>query len=392
MSRRARAVRAASAARSFRGALAIAGALVVVCSVGAAACSGDEPEATPADGTGGSSGGEGGGDFATGQSAGSGLSPDAACATAVEQGTPVPTTLFIMFDKSGSMLDDQKWAGAKAALIAFFQDDDSAGLRVALRFFPDDAPVPGCNEQACSVEACAQPLVEAGELTSKPASDDPQQKALVDAVNSRKPGGETPMYPALAGATQWATAYAKPKEGTENTVVLLVTDGEPNGCNESITDIAALAATAHAEAGVITHVVGMQGANEAQLDAIAKAGGTNEAFLIGAGASVHTELLAAMKKITKTQLACVFAMPESSEPGTEVDPDFVNVTYSSAGAAPETLGQVASAAACGPGGGWYYDDPADPAILSLCPATCDAVQGDPDAKIEILLGCATQVK
>jgi hypothetical protein len=31
----------------------------------------------------------------------------------------------------------------------------------------------------------------------------------------------------------------------------------------------------------------------------------------------------------------------------------------------------------------------DPTRIVLCPAMCDVVRADPDAKLEILLGCAT---
>lgn len=103
-----------------------------------------------------SSGSGGSGGFITGSGGGGGISNE--CASAVIEGDPIPVTMYIMFDKSGSMLFDQKWTGAKTALIAFFQDSDSAGLSVALRFFPDDDPVAGCNDVACSASACAAPL------------------------------------------------------------------------------------------------------------------------------------------------------------------------------------------------------------------------------------------
>jgi hypothetical protein len=352
----------------------------------------------------GASGGPGGSDAAGAGAAGSDddvdfgsgggsgdpiIDESSACATSVTEGVHIPVTMYIMFDKSGSMLEDQKWAGSKAALIAFFQDEDSAGLRIALRFFPDDDPVAGCNEAACSVEACSQPLVEAGELNPYPAVDDPHQKALVEAVESRQPNGQTPMYAALAGAETWARAHAAPSEGTEKTVVVLVTDGEPNGCNEDIGAIAALAGEAAAE-GVLTYAIGMAGSNEGQLDQVAAAGNTDSAFFIGQG-SVHTELVAALKKIKKSQLACTFALPEAAEAGEQVDPHEVNVNYTDGSGKKSTLGQVSSASGCGTAGGWYYDDPEDPAIVALCPGTCDAVQADADASIQIVLGCATQV-
>jgi len=376
---------------STRGVLAAGGLAGTLVAAGLAACSGDggtSNETTP-----GSTGaGTGGTEFTSGSTSGSsGIDPDAACATAVEQGKTLPVTMFIMFDKSGSMLDDQKWAQASAALIAFFQDDASAGLSVALRFFPDDAPAAGCNETACSVDACSQPLVDAGELTAATAANDPQQKALVEAVQSKTPSGQTPMFAALGGPEKSATPRAASSQAGDKTVVILVTDGEPNGCNEDVAAIAGLAGDASATAGVLTYAIGMDGANKTQLDQIAALGKTDAAIVIGKG-KVNSELVAALKKIKKTQIACAFAMPQPADVGSSVDPGEVNVNYTSGIGALSTIGQVPGASACGSGGGWYYDDPEAPTLITLCPSTCDEVQADPDAKIDILLGCATVVK
>src|SRR5262245_23249457 len=123
-----------------RSAAALSIALVVA-ACGLAACADDGANETATSGSGTSGGGMGPSGSGTG-----GISN--ACAEAVITPEQAPLTMYIMFDKSGSMLFDQKWAGAVSALIAFFQDPDSAGLNVALRFFPDDAPTAGCNEVA----------------------------------------------------------------------------------------------------------------------------------------------------------------------------------------------------------------------------------------------------
>ena len=48
--------------------------------------------------------------------------------------------------------------------------------------------------------------------------------------------------------------------------------------------------------------------------------------------------------------------------------------------------------ACGTNGkGWYYDDPDAPKTINLCPSSCEQVQNDPNAKLEIVLGCDTVV-
>ena len=354
-----------------------------------AGCGGDPEGSGGAGATTGAGAGQGtgGGFLATGGSSGTGEFD--ACASAAIQVDRIPVQMYIMFDKSGSMLEDQKWAGATAALTAFFQDSDSAGLNVALRFFPDDEPVSGCNESACNVQACATPLVDVGELNASPAYADPQQAALVDAVQSRSPAGQTPMYAALAGATSWATAHA-----SENlrTVVVLVTDGEPNGCNEDPNAIAALAGDAHASDEVLTYAIGMAGADIAQLNLVAAAGGTDKAFVVGQG-SVHKDLVDALQSIGTAPIGCVMAVPESSTVGEEVDPALVNITFTPGeGETPETIPQVSGMAACDASGGWFYDDPNSPGTIELCPTTCESIQGIPGGQLEIVLGCETVIK
>ena len=73
-----------------------------------------------------------------------------------------------------------------------------------------------------------------------------------------------------------------------------------------------------------------------------------------------------------------------------IDPAKVNVNFTSGGTS-ETFSQVGSAAECGAAGGWYYDSATNPTKITLCPSTCTTVQSDKNAKIEILLGCATQI-
>ena len=116
---------------------------------------------------GGVGGGTGGGigiDGALGAagSAGTGmLDPDASCANDVRQGGIVQVNMLVMFDRSGSMDDEidnnqTRWDAASTALKAFFQDANSAGMDVALRFFPHDQPAAGCNNDDCDENACAQ--------------------------------------------------------------------------------------------------------------------------------------------------------------------------------------------------------------------------------------------
>ena len=61
--------------------------------------------------------------------------------------------------------------------------------------------------------------------------------------------------------------------------------------------------------------------------------------------------------------------------------------YGCQGAPPaQQFTRVNDAAAC-VAGAFYYDDNANPTTIILCPATCSTAQADPNAKIQVLLGC-----
>ncbi|MEP7122815.1 MAG: vWA domain-containing protein [Byssovorax sp.] len=317
------------------------------------------------------------------------IDPGSACATSTVQANLTPVDLFILFDRSASMAYKSKWSAATAALTSFFQSPSSAGLGVALRFFPED----GCDNMSCNAVACGQPLVPFGRLLSTSAPGDAQEQALVAVSSSKMPpateingGGGTPLTPALSGAESWATNYLGQKPG-DRVAVILVSDGEVNGCDPDPASMAKIVASAHA-AGVDTFAVGLAGYFEAQMNALAAAGGTGQAFFIGK-TDVELDLLTALQTIQQKQVSCALPMPQAA-PGKVVDPTLVNVDYTPEGGVAGLLGQVKSAAACGAAGGWYYNDPAAPTQIVLCPNTCATVQADPVAKIEIILGCLTQ--
>jgi hypothetical protein len=300
------------------------------------------------------------------------------CASESIEAELLPLTMFIAFDKSGSMGDNNKWNDATAALKGFFADPTAADLEVALRFFPQG----GCSENECDVSACATPQVNVGALTADPAPMDAQEQALINAINNTSPGGGTPISAALQGGIQWGTQYLA-QNPDHKVVVILVTDGEPQGCQENIGQIANIAAQGLAQ-NVPTYAVGLQGSNEGQLTQITTAGGGTP-FFIGNG-NAEAELLAALQAIRGEALACEIPIPEPTMG--DFNPELVNVEYTpGGGGTPQTIGKVPDAASCGSSGGWYYDDPANPQTIMLCPASCDTVKVDPDGAIKVVLGC-----
>jgi hypothetical protein len=360
---------------------------------------------------------------------------DAACGTGMASASLKPVNMFVVFDRSSSMNNcgsgmgggmmgggmmgggdtgcetgPTRWELAATALTQFFQDPGAADLGVALRFYPHDLPVAGCasdmgggmmggepdmdagTAMGCNINSCAMPLVDMGVLKADPAPADAHEAALVNAVMTSVPGmsGQgTPTFVALSGAAQWSLAYqqANPEQ---RTVIVLVTDGEPNGCNTDIDAIAGVAADALATADVRTYAIGLAvGADF--LNTIAVAGGTEQAFVVNDGATATADLLAALNAIRGMALACDFPVPSSTTSGMAIDPGLINVNFTSTAGGEVELGMVASAADCGTQQAWYYDDPMMPTRIILCPESCTTVTGDLNASIAILAGCKPRI-
>lgn len=309
------------------------------------------------------------------------------CAAEVITTRLAPVNLFLMVDRSGSMALDGKWTLATGALRTFLRDPRAEGLRVGLRFFSDDEPMVGCTMQGCSIDACAEPLVDFGSLATASGDVDVHETRLLDALDKTFPrsGLGTPIYPALGGALQRAGIYQS-EHPTEKTVVVFVTDGEPNGCNQDIHDISALAADAHAAFGVLTYAIGLEGSNEAQMDEIAGAGQTNAGIFIRSSGSAEQELLNALNAIRGQTMSCDFALPAVGSGVGTMDVDKVNITLQ-AKDAQTALYQVESETACSAGGAaWYYDDPSAPRRIHLCPSACEMASGQ-GRSLELEVGC-----
>jgi hypothetical protein len=82
---------------------------------------------------------------------------------------------------------------------------------------------------------------------------------------------------------------------------------------------------------------------------------------------------------------CEFAMPEPPD-GQVINLDDIRVKYVRGDGSVEALAPVSGPGAC-TDTGWYFDDPAAPTEIRLCPGACQRVQGDPDARLEVELGC-----
>ncbi|HYQ44815.1 MAG TPA: VWA domain-containing protein [Polyangiaceae bacterium] len=251
------------------------------------------------------------------------------------------------------------------------------------------------NSTVCEVANYAAPASAIAALPGAAAG-------LVSSIEAQSPSGDTPTGPALSGALQQASAWAK-AHPDHRVVAVLATDGLPTNCTpDTIDGVAALAkAGVNANPSISTFVIGVFNqddvANGAQtnLDQIARQGGTNKAFIVNTQKDVTTQFQDALDAIRGARLACQYQIPEPTSGGT-LDYGQVNVALTN-GTQKSVVYYVKNQAACDPTtGGWYYDvEPSagTPTKIIACPTTCSAFEAAPNgASVGIALGCETIVK
>lgn len=313
-------------------------------------------------------------------------SPDV-CVAQTFAAQPVSVSLYLMIDRSGSMQEGNKWGQTMSALRQFVRAPEADGLRVALRFFGDDEPVVGCSQHECSRAACAQPLVEAAALAASDGASDLQESALVEILEHTSPlsGFGTPIYPALGGALDWARDY-RTTHNDEDVAVVLVTDGEPNGCDTNIDHISGLALDAFTTHGVRTYAIGLQGSNERQLQQIAAAGHTREGIFIGANNDAEQQLLAALHGIRTRAVGCDFLLPKPAS-GATGDTETLNLVMQLPSGDAQMYRVEEPRACTGDGLGFYFDDPDAPERIHLCPGACALSSSQTEARLSVVMGC-----
>ena len=327
--------------------------------------------------------------------------------TMTEVKTPAPVAVYIMQDQSLSMLGP-KWTSVQQAIQQFTTNPMSAGMDVALKFFAEG------NLLDCTGMDYTTPDVAMGAL---PMNAQP----INDSVNMHGPSTVTPIEPALRGGITFCETY-EAAHPNEKCVLVFITDGSPDFCDGSATDLAMVAADGAAK-GVPTFTVGMDGADFNMLNGIAAGGGTDctpmtpgaadQACDVRGGTQAFVDALNTIRgtistfvttqHVQTTALACEFQIPKPPD-GMQFDRTKVNVRLTAMGT-PTDFAHVMSAADCANFGdqGWYYDDPNTPTKIDVCSNTCATIKaatggdsttmtGAPvgDApRVDVLLGCAT---
>ena len=304
------------------------------------------------------------------------------CNEASQHARRSPLDIYVMLDRSGSMAWNiygstvggggnnpaSRWYQVKEAIVAFVTDPLSAGIGVGLNYFSGDQ---------CSVDAYRNPAVGFGLLPEL-------APAIESSLNANSPSGGTPTRPALQGALEFAKERAD-EHPDHTVVVVLATDGQPEGCsNNTVASVASVAADYADHHGIKTFVIGISTA-PADLDAVAQAGGTGKAFMV-TGEDVAQEFIDAMNDIRGASLPCEYEIPAPPNPGDELDYENIRLRFKAIGGATTEIDNVGAQANCG-AGGFHYDDPVNPTKIVLCPETCQLVRTDDEAVMDILFAC-----
>jgi hypothetical protein len=309
------------------------------------------------------------------------------CAAQAYEGEAIPLDIYIMFDQSGSMLNDvgglTRLDAIERATTTFLRDSASAAISVGVGYFGFQ-PI---GQTTCSPDDFASPSVA---VTL-------DHEAVLRSLAEREPTGETPTGAAIRGACSYAKGWKESHAG-HSVVLLLLTDGEPKApmscssgtCCPTLDDAVKAAADCRSgKPGISTYVLGV-GPFLDNLQQIAQAGGTDHAYLIG-DQNVEQKVLQALNSIRgDASIPCELQLPEPNG-NAPLDYGRVNVAYQDSSCALSTIYNVVGEASCdGVAGGWYYDDPLAPSSVKLCGASCDQVSA-PGGRLAFTVGCETKV-
>jgi histone H3/H4 len=236
--------------------------------------------------------------------------------------------------------------------------------------------------------------------------------ALIKTISDERfqGGFGTHIEGALRGLSSFTTAHARDvaKPAGRATIGILMTDGEPNGCEGNIDRLAKI---------VEDHVTATNG--EIKMFFIGETGAllsSLEKYAVKGGAAAHSDycgsgpkpchywdvgdgqpeaLASALSSIVgqatvENPIPCTFKVPEPPA-GLTFDAAKVNVKFTEKNGTPVSLFRVANAAACNAeDGGWHYDNADAPTQVLLCQKSCTDVSESAGAQIKVEFGCESR--
>ena len=285
---------------------------------------GSEPRAQSA-GAGGSAGKSGAG--AVGGGGGQGGAPsNKTCSVERPAATNVASTIWMVVDGSGSMVEmlgeKSRWAALREALL-----DNSSGV---IRSVPQarwglalyDGPLPGGTTGVILPDGGTfMPALPPATTCPRLVSVDPKNDNFA-AINAAYPldplGGSTPTDTAIAAVATKIMAASKSE--SMPTIIVLATDGQPNDfCSTAAVPPdtrpnVIMAVQKLAAAGVKTYVISLAGADQQltdHLNQVAQAGNSGKPLFVPSNKS---QLIESLRQIVASEPSCDVTLSKAIEP------------------------------------------------------------------------------
>ena len=340
---------------------------------------------------------------------------ESACAGWSTEGENLPAVLFIVNDVSGSMeqdapgSNDSKWSITHEALTSAL-DNLPASTAVGLLSYPNVGDNTGESNTPRDIDEC----VATNELVTIDvlgADGSAQRNQLQESLDTAQTGGGTPTHDAyrhglINGMLPYTTSFSR--------FMLIITDGQPTYAQNCVgtgsvdqdpptpTQPIVDEIQSAAAMGIRTFIIGSPGSEEGHMTGedyrpwmshAAVVGGTAPAGCDEDGPNYcHMDMTQAsdfsaalnegLAQIAGQINSCTYAVA-APPAGQTIDMNKVNmmVTY---GDGTTELVLRDENGDCGVG--WQLD--ADDQIV-LCGDTCNRVQGDTGAHVELMFGCAS---
>jgi len=161
---------------------------------------------------------------------------------------------------------NSKWCKSVNALSGYFKSAGANGQSAALQFFP----LATHKDTLCGTgDQYNVGAIPATGYTTLPSTS---FDALLNSTTPDNAGNNgTPTEGAIRGLTRFTALPANRTPG-KVTIGILITDGDPNGCDEDLTHLSDLLQAHYTATKIRTYVIGMQGATFGNLEKIAVGG------------------------------------------------------------------------------------------------------------------------
>ncbi len=331
-----------------------------------------------------------------------------ACAGWTTEGENLPAVIQLVVDTSLSMREgapgsrDSKWEVTRDALLEALEGL-SPQTAVGLLFYPNRGTDSGNQPRPDSACLDAEDMIPIAMM----GPDGSQHRdALENAIRRAQPNGATPTHIAYRHALENGM---RPFMTSASRFMLLITDGAPTLADGCIGNPPTVVETqpiideisAAADEGIRTFIIGSPGSEENSmtggdmrpwLSKAAMEGGTAAAGCTENGPNFchmdmtqEPDFAAALREglgaIAGQLNSCTYAIPNPPA-GQTIDLTQVNLMVSSPNGTqlilPDNQGDCSE--------GWQLNSENQ---IVLCEATCNRVQADVSARVELLFGCAS---